>query len=131
MIVYKKLVKKFLALFICLVIIISNFVYADTVYIGVAPGLIQDGRTMTSNTNTPYLQNLYTGPGNLPNSSVTGLTPIQGVSVDYSRGQAAIDSNGASYSGPQVTTITSPAVYSSANEGNADKMINMKTRNFL
>lgn len=73
---YKKYMKKFLALFISLVIALFNLTYADNVVLGIAPGLV-DGRTISANTNTTYLQNLYTGPGLAPNSSVTGLTPIQ------------------------------------------------------
>ena len=107
---YKKLYKKFLSLLICLVVITSNLVKADTVIIGSAPGL-NNGRTISANTNTSYLQNQFTGPGTLPNSSMTGITPIQGVSVDYSAGQQSVDANGIGYSGPNTTTITSPGVH--------------------
>lgn len=118
----KKCYKKFLSLIVSLVIVLSNLVYADTVVIGVAPGAV-DGRTMSANTNTPYLQNQYTGPGTLPNSSTTGLSPIQGVSYTTTNGQNYIDMNGLGYTGPTTQTAISPsssAVELSANAGRAN-----------
>ena len=115
----KKYCKKFLSLIVSLTIILSSFVYADTVVIGVAPGAA-DGRTMSANTNTPYLQNQYTGPGTLPNSSITGLSPIQGVSYASTNGQNYIDMNGLGYTGPTTQTTSSPstnAMVTSANAG--------------
>ena len=83
---YKKELKKVVALFTIFNLLFSTFTYADTVVIGSAPGT-NDGRTMSANASTAYLQNQYTGPGLAPNSSLTGLTPIQGVNYQQSNGQ--------------------------------------------
>lgn len=118
----KKYLKRFLSLIVSLIIVLSSFAYADTVVIGVAPGAA-DGRTMSANTNTPYLQNQYTGPGTLPNSSITGLSPIQGVSYANTNGQNYIDANGMGYASPTTQTIGSPttnAVTLSTNTGRAN-----------
>lgn len=118
----KKYLKRFLSLIVSLIIVLSSLAYADTVVIGVAPGAA-DGRTMSANTNTPYLQNQYTGPGTLPNSSITGLSPIQGVSYANTNGQNYIDANGMGYASPTTQTIGSPttnAVTLSTNTGRAN-----------
>lgn len=118
----KKCLKRFLSLIVSLIIVLSSLAYADTVVIGVAPGAA-DGRTMSANTNTPYLQNQYTGPGTLPNSSITGLSPIQGVSYANTNGQNYIDANGMGYASPTTQTIGSPttnAVTLSTNTGRAN-----------
>ena len=106
--------KKVLSIAICLVLLATNFAYADTVVIGMAPG--SESKTMNANATTTYLQNQFTGPGTLPNSSTTNMTPIQGVSYDYSVGQTLsnIDSNGAENKGPTVHTITSPGANNTA-----------------
>ena len=107
---YKNIFKRFLALFISLVILLSNLIYADSVVIGVAPGLT-DGRTMSANTNTTYLQNLYTGPGTAPNSSITGLTPIQGVNktfTDTNTTTTVADSNLPTYTNTNVSASSYP-----------------------
>ena len=115
----KKYFKRFLSLIVSLILVLSSFAYADTVVIGVAPGAA-DGRTISANTNTPYLQNQYTGPGTLPNSAMTGLSPIQGVSYASTNGQNYIDMNGLGYTGPTTQTTGSPstnAMVTSANAG--------------
>ncbi len=98
--------KRFLALFTSLVIALFNLTYADNVVLGIAPGLA-DGRTISSNTNTTYLQNLYTGPGSAPNSSVTGLTPIQ-VTNSSNVGSSA-------YNNVSNTTYTNNYPYNNVN----------------
>lgn len=105
----KSFPKRVIAITMCIVFALSNFAYADTVVIGSAPG--SGNRTMDTNATTTYLQNQYTGPGLLPNSSRTNYTPIQGVSYDQSIGQASasVDENGVSYDGPSTKIITSPA----------------------
>ena len=119
----KKYLNRFLSLIVSLVLVLSSFVYADNVVIGVAPGAA-DGRTISANTNTPYLQNQYTGPGTLPNSSTTGLSPIQGVSYATTNGQNYIDMNGLGYTGPTTNQSSSSpsanAMTISANAGRAN-----------
>ena len=112
---FKSFSKKVLSITLCFILVVMNLAYADTVVVGVAPGTSSGTKSMSSGVNTPYLQNQYTGPGLLPNSSTTNYSPIQGVnvSVDYSAGQAlaSIDQNGAENKGPTVQTITSPAAH--------------------
>lgn len=101
--------KRVLSITICLSLLMTNLTFADTVVIGMAPG--SESKSMNANATTTYLQNQFTGPGLLPNSATTNMTPIQGVSYDYSVGQALsnIDSNGAEDKGPTVHNISSPA----------------------
>ena len=109
---FKSLSKRIFSIVVCLALLLTNLVYADTVVVGVAPGT--GAKSMTSNaSSTTYLQNQFTGPGLLPNSSTTNNSPIQGVSYDYSVGQSLsnIDQNGAENKGPTVKTITSPAAH--------------------
>ena len=107
----KSFSKKVLSISICFAMLATTLVYADTVVVGVAPG--NQSKSMNANATTTYLQNQFTGPGTMPNSSVTNATPIQGVSVDYSVGQALsnIDSNNTENKGPTVTTILSPGAH--------------------
>lgn len=126
----KSFSKKFLSITICLVLLATNLAYADTVVVGMAPG--SESKSMNANATTTYLQNQFTGPGLLPNSSTTNMTPIQGVSYDYSVGQALsnIDSNGAENKGPTVKTITSPAAHNaelSTVSGNTNVITNGAT----
>lgn len=111
--------KKFLSLLIVSAVILGNFAYADTVVIGVAPGTA-DGRTVSANANTTFLQNQYTGPGTLPNSQSTNITPIQSVNFNNSMANAA-DMNGISNTSPITRTISNPTanhnIISSANTG--------------
>lgn len=109
---FKSLSKRIFSIVVCLALLLTNLAYADTVVVGVAPGT--GAKNMTSNaSSTTYLQNQFTGPGLLPNSSTTNYSPIQGVSYDYSVGQSLsnIDQNGAENKGPTVKTITSPAAH--------------------
>ena len=108
---FKSFSRKILSITICVALLLPNIVYADTVVVGSAPGT--GVKNMSANTSTSYLQNQYTGPGLLPNSSTTNYTPIQGVSYDYSVGQSlsAVDSNGVENKAPTVTTITSPGAH--------------------
>ena len=107
----KSFSKRILSVSICFAMLATSLTYADTVVVGVAPG--NQSKTVNTNATTTYLQNQFTGPGTLPNSSVTNTTPIQGVSVDYSVGQANsnIDSNNTENKGPTVTTILSPGAH--------------------
>lgn len=109
---FKSLSKRIFSIVVCLTLLLTNLVYADTVVVGVAPGT--GTKNMTANASgTTYLQNQYTGPGVLPNSSTTNYSPIQGVSYDYSVGQllSNIDQNGTENKGPTVTTIVSPGTH--------------------
>ncbi|MBR4315128.1 MAG: hypothetical protein IKP66_09490 [Lachnospiraceae bacterium] len=109
---FKSLSKRVLSIVVCLALLLTNLVYADTVVVGVAPGT--GTKNMSSSAaSTTYLQNQFTGPGLLPNSSTTNYSPIQGVSYDYSVGQnlSNVDQNGAENKGPTVKTITSPAAH--------------------
>ena len=108
---FKSFSKRVLSITICITLLLVNLVYADTVVVGVAPGA--GSRSMSANASTTYLQNQFTGPGTLPNSSVTNYSPIQGVSYDYSAGQslAGIDQNNAENKGPTTKVITSPATH--------------------
>ena len=110
----KSFSKRVLSVSICFALLATTLVYADTVVVGVAPG--NEAKNMSANATTTYLQNQFTGPGTMPNSSVTNTTPIQGVSVDYSVGQALsnIDSNNAESKGPTTTNISSPAANNAA-----------------
>lgn len=111
-IMFKSLSKRIFSIVVCLALLLTNLVYADTVVVGVAPGT--DTKNMTSNaSSTTYLQNQFTGPGLLPNSSTTNYSPIQGVSYDYSVGQSLsnVDQNGTENKGPTVTTIVSPGAH--------------------
>lgn len=109
----KKVYRNIMALTLVFSITLINLTYADTVVIGAAPGT-NDGRSMSANTNTAYLQNQYTGPGIIPNSSMTGLTPIQGVTYQQSAGQNPI-AYGANDNSPTTTTIYSPSVKTNGN----------------
>ena len=108
---FKSFSKRVLSITISITLLLVNLVYADTVVIGVAPGT--ESRSMSANAATTYLQNQFTGPGTLPNSSVTNYSPIQGVSYDYSAGQslAGIDQYNAENKGPTTKVITSPATH--------------------
>ena len=109
---FKSLSKRIFSIVVCLALLLTNLVYADTVVVGVAPGT--GTKNMTSNaSSTTYLQNQFTGPGLLPNSSTTNYSPIQGVSYDYSVGQSLsnVDQNGTENKGPTVTTIVSPGAH--------------------
>lgn len=108
---FKSFSKKVLSITISITLLLVNLVYADTVVVGVAPGT--ESRSMSANAATTYLQNQFTGPGTLPNSSVTNYSPIQGVSYDYSAGQslAGIDQHNAENKGPTTKVITSPATH--------------------
>lgn len=108
---FKSFSKKVLSITISITLLLVNLVYADTVVVGVAPGT--ESRSMSANAATTYLQNQFTGPGTLPNSSVTNYSPIQGVSYDYSAGQslAGIDQYNAENKGPTTKVITSPATH--------------------
>ncbi len=104
---YKKELKKVVALFTIFNLLFSTFTYADTVVIGSAPGT-NDGRTMSANASTAYLQNQYTGPGLAPNSSLTGLTPIQGINYQQSNGQNPV-AYGANDHAPTTSILYSPS----------------------
>ena len=109
---FKSLSKRIFSIVVCLALLLTNLVYADTVVVGVAPGT--GSKNMSANAAaTTYLQNQFSGPGLLPNSSTTNYSPIQGVSYDYSVGQqlSNVDQNGAENKGPTVKTITSPAAH--------------------
>ena len=104
--------KKFLSIMMSVVLLSTSIVFADNVVIGTAPGVGSIGnKTVTQNAGTTYLQNQYSGPGLLPNSSVTYNTPIQ--VPDYSQQSGQVTSmavtNNTSDTGPKTTTITSPA----------------------
>ncbi|MBR1454394.1 MAG: hypothetical protein IJ593_07090 [Lachnospiraceae bacterium] len=98
------MLKKFLSLLVVSAIVLGNLAYADTVVIGVAPGTA-DGRTISANANTTYLQNQYTGPGTLPNSQSTGISPIQ---LNYNATTNYADANGTSNTSPTTRNLTSP-----------------------
>lgn len=110
-IMFKSLSKRIFSIVVCLALLLTNLVYADTVVVGVAPGT--GSKNISANAATTYLQNQFSGPGILPNSSTTNYSPIQGVSYDYSVGQelSKIDQNGAENKGPTVKNITSPAAH--------------------
>ncbi len=102
--------RKFLSILLSIVMLLTTIVYADNVVIGVAPNSM--GKTQNLNATTTYLQNQYSGPGLLPNSSITYNTPIQGVNIDQSTGNVVTSlsySSNTSDTGPKTTTITSPA----------------------
>lgn len=106
----KSFPKKFLSIILCMVMLLTTLAYADNVVIGVAPNSME--KTQNLNATTTYLQNQYSGPGLLPNSSITYNTPIQGVSIDQSTGNVVSSlsySSNTSDTGPRTTTITSPA----------------------
>lgn len=109
----KKMFKKFLSLSICFSVIISSFVYADTVIIGAAP---TTNKTVSNNVAAgSYITNQYTGPGNAPTSATNyGTSPIQ---VNYSAGQkaASIDANGVGTNGPVTTSISAPTANKNLN----------------
>lgn len=117
--------KKILSFLLCFMLILPNAVYADTVVIGAAPGTT--GKNQSQAATTTYLQNQYTGPGTVPNSSTTGTSPIQGFSTDTSVGQtyAMVDNNGVADSGPNYQTITSPGAHNAylASNTNTAKVI--------
>lgn len=124
---FKSFSKKLMAMALCLALLLINIAYADTVVVGVAPG--SESRTMSANAATTYLQNQFTGPGTLPNSSTTNYSPIQGVSYDYSVGQSlsAIDQHNAENKGPTTTVITSPGTHNqelAAVTGNSNVITN-------
>ena len=105
----KSFSKKIWSITICMALLVCNLVYADSVVIGSAPGVGANNRVMDTNASTTFLQNQYSGPGIMPNSSVTGYSPIQ-TSNGVATGQAStkIDSNGVSDTGPNPTYIASP-----------------------
>lgn len=107
----KSFSKKGLSFVLCFALVMSNLVYADTVVVGVAPGV--GNKNVDLNASTTYLQNQNTGPGLMPSSATTNYSPIQGVSYDYSAGQSIsnFDSNGAANAGPTSKSILSPATH--------------------
>lgn len=107
----KSFSKKGLSFALCFALVMSNLVYADTVVVGVAPGV--GNKNVDLNASTTYLQNQNTGPGLMPSSATTNYSPIQGVSYDYSAGQSIsnFDSNGAANAGPTSQSILSPAAH--------------------
>ncbi len=105
----KKIMRRIIALTLVFTMSLFSFAYADTVVIGSAPGMA-DGRTMSANVNTSYLQNSFTGPGTVPNSSSTTLTPIQGVVYQQSYGQNPII-NGANDNAPTTKILYAPSVH--------------------
>lgn len=110
---YKSFPKKFLSIMMCLMLLLSSVTYADNVVVGMAPGSsISGNKTMTQNAGTTYLQNQYSGPGLLPNSSITYNTPIQGVNYGQTSAQvSSMAGSGTSDTGPKITYISSPAAH--------------------
>ena len=102
----KNSIRKIIALVLVFTMTFVTFAYADTVVVGSAPGM-NDGRTMSANTNTAYLQNQYTGPGTTPNSSVTGITPMQ---YQQSAGQNPIV-HGTNDNSPTTQILYSPSAH--------------------
>lgn len=111
----KSFPKRILSITLSIVLLSTTIIYADNVVVGVAPSSMD--KTQNLNASTTYLQNQYSGPGLLPNSSITYNTPIQGVSIDQSTGNvvsALSYSSNTADTGPRVTTITSPAAHNSS-----------------
>lgn len=105
----KNNVRKIIALALVFTMTLVTFTYADTVVIGTAPGM-NDGRTMSANAYTPYLQNQITGPGTTPNSSSTNITPMQGVTYQESAGQNPIV-NGTRDNSPTTNILYAPSTH--------------------
>ena len=102
-----------------IVLFSNSVIYADNVVVGVAPNSMDKAQNL--NASTTFLQNQYSGPGLLPNSSITYNTPIQGVSIDQSTGNVVSSlsySSNTSDTGPKTVTITSPSAHNTAVSAN-------------
>lgn len=111
---YKSFPKRFLSIIICLILFLSSISYADTVVVGVAPGSGLNGnKIINQNASTTYLENQYSGPGILPNSSITHNSPIQVQNLNQSSGQVSAMSlsPNTSDTGPKTTNISSPGAH--------------------
>lgn len=110
----KSFPKKILSIAMSMALLSTTIAYADNVIVGAAPSSMD--KTQSLNASTTYLQNQYSGPGLLPNSSITYNTPIQGIGIDQSTGSVSSlsYSTNTTDSGPKTTNISSPANHNSS-----------------